>query len=150
MTNVNRQRGATLITALLFLVIMTLFAVSAINMSMTNFKIVGNMQAQKQLDAYTKEAIEKTLSSMAQFNLTPAKSTMSTPVGTVNIDAPVCIDTRTATGYSAVVQNIIPEDNTWEVTAHVTDSLTGAHTYMHQGVQIRMLAGNCPAPPVKP
>lgn len=147
MTRVQKQRGATLITALFFLVIMTLFAVSSINMSMTNFKIVGNMQAQKQLDAYARDAIQKSISSMSQFSLTPSATTVSTPMGTVYVQAPVCLDSRTATGYSAVVQNIIPEDNTWEVTATITDNVTGAVSTVHQGVQIRMLAGNCPYPP---
>ena len=123
---------------------MTLFAVSSINMSMTNFKIVGNMQAQKELDSSVQQAIEKTISSMAQFTLTPAATTVSTSMGTVNVNAPACIDSRTATGYSAVVQNIIPDDNTWEVTAAITDPVTGAVSTIHQGVQIRMLAGNCP------
>ncbi|NIN36202.1 MAG: pilus assembly protein, partial [Gammaproteobacteria bacterium] len=49
-----------------------------------------------------------------------------------------------AAGYSAVVTNIIPEDNVWEVTATVDDDLTGATSSIHQGVEIRMLAGNCP------
>ena len=63
---------------------------------------------------------------------------------TVNVSAPDCIDSRVATGYSAVVQNIIPEDNTWELVATVTDDVTGASSTIHQGVEIRMLAGNCP------
>ena len=142
--NTIRQNGATLITALFFLLIMTLFAVSSINMSSVNFKIVGNMQAQKQLDASAQDAIEQMLSSMAQFNLTPASTTVTTTMGDVAVAAPVCIDSKTATGYSAVAGNIIPEDNSWEVTATITDSITGAVSTLHQGVEIRMLAGNCP------
>ncbi|MBI2969608.1 MAG: hypothetical protein HYY36_02565 [Gammaproteobacteria bacterium] len=140
----NKQLGATLITALFFLVIMTLFAVSSINMSTVNFKIVGNMQAQKQLDAAVQDAIEQLMSGMTQFNLTPAASTVSTTMGIVAVDAPVCVDSQVATGYSAVVESIIPEDNSWEVVATLSDSVTGAVSTVHQGVEIRMLAGNCP------
>jgi Tfp pilus assembly protein PilX len=143
MTKRRNQRGATLLVALIFLVMMTLFAVTSINMSTVNMRIVGNMQASKQLDADIQGAIEQTLSTMDQFNLTPAQSI----VDDVTIDAPTCIDSQVATGYSAVVTNIIPEDNTWEVVASKSDPLTGATSTIHQGVQIRMLAGNCPTPP---
>jgi Tfp pilus assembly protein PilX len=139
-----RQSGATLVTALIFLVIMTLFAVSSINMSTVNFKIVANMQAQKQIDAAVQDAIEQTISTMNQFNMTPAGSTISTSMGIVAVSAPDCLDSKVATGYSAVVENIIPEDNTWELNATLADSITGAVSTIHQGVEIRMLAGNCP------
>lgn len=137
------QQGATLLVALIFLVMMTLFAVSAINLSTVNLRIVGNMQATKMMDAQAQEAIERTISTMEQFNLTPQVTT----VGDVTVQAPVCLDSQVATGYSAVVTNIIPEDNTWEVVATVSDPVTGATSTIHQGVQIRMLAGNCPTPP---
>jgi Tfp pilus assembly protein PilX len=140
----HRQSGATLVTALIFLVIMTLFAVSSINMSTVNFKIVANMQAQKQIDAAVQDAIEQTISTMNQFNLTPAATTISTSMGIVAVTAPDCIDSQVAAGYSAVVGNIIPEDNTWDLSATLEDSVTGAVSTIHQGVEIRMLAGNCP------
>ena len=144
MKTLHRQSGATLVTALIFLVIMTLFAVSSINMSTVNFKIVSNMQAQKQIDAAVQDAIEQTISTMNQFTLTPTASTISTTMGIVAVSAPECLDSKVATGYSAVVESIIPEDNTWELNATLEDSVTGAVSSIHQGVEIRMLAGNCP------
>ena len=151
MKNLRRQSGATLVTALIFLVIMTLFAVSSINMSTVNFKIVANMQAQKQIDAAVQDAIEQTISTMNQFSLTPAESTIATTMGIVTVSAPECLDSKVASGYSAVVESIIPEDNTWELIARFGDSgngfvddVTGTVSTIHQGVEIRMLAGNCP------
>ncbi|MFT7457711.1 MAG: Tfp pilus assembly protein PilX [Planctomycetota bacterium] len=140
----KKQSGTVLFIALIFLVIMTLYAVSSINMSTTNLKIVGNMQAIKEMDADAQDAIEQTLSDMNQFSLTPAASTVSGAIGSVDVATPECIQSRTATGYSAVAGDIIPEDNTWELTATVSDSVTGAASTIHQGVEIRMLAGNCP------
>ena len=84
------------------------------------------------------------MSSMNQFTLTPGVSTISTSMGIVSVSVPDCLDSEVATGYSAVVESIIPEDNTWELTATLTDSITGAVSTIHQGVRIRMLAGNCP------
>lgn len=138
----RQQTGATLLVALIFLLMMTLFAITAINMSTVNLRIVGNMQTSKALDAAAQAAIEQAISSMSQFSLTPT----SLVVGDATVEPPTCIESRVATGYSAVVTNIIPEDNTWEVIATVTDPDSGARSAIHQGVQIRMLAGNCPVP----
>lgn len=144
MINYRKQQGVVLFTSLVVLVMMTLFAVSSINLSTVNLRIVGNMQAMRAMDADAQAAIEQTISTMNNFNLTPAATTVTGALATVNVSAPECIDSQIATGYSAVSVGIIPEDNVWEVTATVTDNVTGATSTIHQGVEIRMLAGNCP------
>jgi Tfp pilus assembly protein PilX len=143
MTTMKYQCGATLLVAMMILIMMTLFAVSSINMSSVNLKIVGNLQAQKTLDARAQDAIEQVLSNQPLFN-SPASTSYTYTEGTVTVNAPVCIDSMVAAGYSAVVSDIIPEDNNWEITATITDSVTNAQTTLHQGTEIRMLAGNCP------
>jgi Tfp pilus assembly protein PilX len=144
MINYRKQQGVVLFTSLVVLVMMTLFAVSSINLSTVNLRIVGNMQAMRAMDADAQAAIEQTISTMNNFNLTPAATTVTGALATVNVSAPECIDSQIATGYSAVSAAIIPEDNVWEVIATVTDNVTGATSTIHQGVEIRMLAGNCP------
>jgi len=147
MRSIHTQRGATLFVALIFLLIMTLFAVSSINMSTVNLRIVGNMQAMRHMDAAAQDAIEQALSSSNNFGTGVAAGTVISTISgvdyTVNVSAPECIDSRVATGYSAVIDSIIPEDNTWEIVATVSDNFTGASSTIHQGVEIRMLAGNC-------
>lgn len=140
------QRGAALLVALFLLVMMTMLAVSSINMSTVNLKIVGNMQWQKEMDAAAFEAIEQVLSQYTLFT-SPAAAVVNTAFGAVDVSAPVCIATKEAAGYTAVVTGTIPNDNIWDFSATVSDPLTGATTTMHQGVAIRMLAGNCPEPP---
>ena len=97
--------------------------------------------------AAAQDAIEQKLSNSDNFGTAVAASTVVTTISgvdyTVDVEAPVCIDSQVATGYSAVVENIIPEDNTWEIVATVEDSVTGASSTIHQGVEMRMLAGNC-------
>ena len=44
----SSQRGATLVLALIFLVLMSLFALSAFNSSSSNLRIVGNTQARQE------------------------------------------------------------------------------------------------------
>lgn len=142
----RRQEGAALIVALFILVMMTMLAISSINMSTVNLRIVGNMQWQKQMDAAAQEAIETVMSQYTLFT-SPAATTIATAFGPVSVDAPICISTNEAPGYTAVVTGTIPNDNIWDVKTSITDPLTGTTTVMHQGVSIRMLAGNCPEPP---
>jgi len=148
------QRGVTLFIALVFLLVMTLFAVASVNMSTVNLRIVNNMQSIKQMESVAQNAIEQMLNDSSRYGLSPDGSDidveMVTATGsetmTVTIDTPKCINYVTATGYSAAQEAIIPEDTTWEVVAHVKDALTGARVDVHQGFQMRMLAGNCPDP----
>jgi len=47
-----------------------------------------------------------------------------------------------ATGYSAL-SGVAPQDTYWDVHANASDSTTGATSEVHQGVQMRLPAGNC-------
>ena len=143
MPSFQKQNGATLFVSLIILLMMTLFAISSINLSTINLKVVGNMQATKLLDAEAQVALEQVISESSNF-LTPTSTTVVTTYGTVTVSTPVCLDSQTATGYSAVNTAIIPDDNTWEIISSVTDDLTGATSTIHTGVKMRMLAGNCP------
>ena len=167
------QAGATLMVALMFLLIMTLFAVSSINMSTTNLKIIGNMQATKTLDGNARDIIEQLMGTADTFDATPTNSVViteydpatsaivttnvvlgtnntpgtavTTALGTiVYIEDPECVDTQVAPGYSELYPDSLQNDNVWEIVVHFTDPVTGATSEMHQGTQVRMLAGNCP------
>lgn len=161
-----RERGMSLLVVLVMLVVLTLFAVSAINLSTSNLKVVGNMQARQSNESVALQAIESVISSVTPF-VTPTAATTFAPVGgtitsttpntptagdttlltstgyTVVVGKRACLFNAPATGYSAVIA-IAPEDNHWDFLVTVTDNLTGARSVMHQGVKIRMLAGNCP------
>lgn len=58
----KRQQGATLMVALVMLIMLTLFAISAMNTSTTNLKVVGNQQLQNEAAATAQAAIEAVLS----------------------------------------------------------------------------------------
>lgn len=143
MNPAHSQRGATLIVSLIMMVVMTLFAVSAINLSSMNLKIVGNMQAQRLMEMAAQDAIERMVSTPAYFSLTPTTQNFTISGLNVSVSAPACVRSTAATGYSAT-SGISPQDNDWEFVAAVTDGLSGAGLRLHQGVRIRMLAGNCP------
>lgn len=163
----RRQRGATLLISLIMLVVLTLFAVTAIRTGNIGFKIVGNQQSQKLMEAAAQQAIEQVISNLANFDPVTviAPSTTTTQYVCVNAsagDPPVAIPpTNCASGtqvavspvrcistkrsqYDSLTQPMATFDNVWEITATVTDSVTGAKATYHQGVKIRMLSGNCP------
>lgn len=62
-SNPRREHGATLIVTLVMLIMLTLFAISAMNTSTTNLQIVGNMQVRHEGLRASMEAIEATVSS---------------------------------------------------------------------------------------
>ena len=56
------QRGAALFVSLIMLVVITLFVLSAINMSTVNLRITANTQAKQEAIAATQQAIEQVIS----------------------------------------------------------------------------------------
>lgn len=147
------QRGATLLVSLIMLVVLTLFAVTAINLSNTNLRIVGNMQMQGESVAAAQLAIENVISSTDFTINAPAPQAVDiNKDGKVDYTvtfspAPVCLS---VTPVAKTDPNISKECfgsaggkfcfwTTWDVSAVVSDPKTGASTTIHQGV--RMHAG---------
>lgn len=144
----RRARGATLIVVLVMLIVLTLVGLSAINISSSNLKIVGNMQAKKNAEAVAWQASEFVMNSLSYFSNPTAAVPYVWPTGmtTSTISDRVCLFNAPATGYSAVIA-LAPEDNHWRYQVTVRDTLTNALVTIDQGAKVRMLAGNCPAPP---
>ena len=148
-----RQQGATLVIALIMLVMITLFAVTMVRLSNTSMQVVGNMQMQRSLEATAQHAIESKISTIDFFNdavdnvnqFATATSVDERPTGalaTVRIQKPVCVAQKDATGYT-LGSPLTPQDNVFEVTATATDNVTSASVQLTQGFKIRMTAGSC-------
>lgn len=95
------QSGATLMIAMIFLVLLTLIVVSAIKSSNLNTKIVGNMQIQKEAEAAAQQAIETVIST--DFTKLPTDSTVSVDINgsgqaaatyAVKVKAPTCTSVK--------------------------------------------------------
>ena len=69
--SVRRQRGVTLIIALVLLVALAMLGIWAFNGSTTNTRIVGNMQVRQEAMDAAQAAVETTISS-ALFTTAPA------------------------------------------------------------------------------
>lgn len=142
MKNPKRQRGAVLFVSLIMLVLLTMFVISAVNISSGDLRIVGNMQSKQGIEQYTQQAIEQVLSTVANFQA-PAAQNISVNGQTVAVATPTCLEYQQAAGYSAV-SNITLYDTQWSVTAAATDPVTGATASLTQGVRIRLPTNYCP------
>jgi Tfp pilus assembly protein PilX len=146
----HTQYGATLFMSLIMLLVLTLFAVSAITTSTVNLRIVGNTQFQQEAKAAAQQVIEQFVSLRSNFEITPG--TAYTPAA-VNIDVnndgtddyivsiqrSHCLDSRplAPSGYT-----IIPDQNTWwDLQTSITDTdATDAVIVVHQGVRVPLPA----------
>lgn len=161
---IRRQRGVTLIITLVMLVVLTLFAVSAMRLSNVNLKITGNYQWQKEMESLTDSALEQLNSSASSFDNAAVQGgtavdqdicadgtlvaaggcTLLNPdIGTVSV--PRCTANRPAEGYTKKLGELAPDDTDWVTSAEATDSLSGAKITIYRGTTVRLLAGHCPA-----
>lgn len=149
----SSQRGATLVISLIMLVMITLLVVSAMNLSFTNLKVVGNMQSRNESMAAANSAIEQLLSS--DFSLSPVPKTITVDIDrdgttdyTVNIDAPTCLSSRpeadvtkctptenylTGVSFGTGTGTALCRENKWDIRATVTGT-SGGSVVIHQGV----------------
>ena len=78
-----RQQGATLMLVLIMLIMLTLFAVSAMNQGTMNLKVVGNMQARNEALEASQWMIDSTISA-TQFIASPANAVPNPCNGVAN------------------------------------------------------------------
>ena len=94
----SSQRGATLVIAMIMLILLTLFVLAAINMSSINFRIMSNTQARNEALAAAQQAIEQVATT--NFPAAPAAVAVTVDVGggaiagttnyVVSVATPVC------------------------------------------------------------
>lgn len=163
----RRQRGATMVVALIMLVLLTLFAISAMNASNTSLKIASNTQTRNEVTAAVQQEIDKTLS--VAFTQPGAFTPGPKPVdinndGTVDynvtVDPPRCISGVVIKNDNQKLENppgslckisVIPgspnnslcSDTRWDVGASATDPISGATVTIHQGVGILVRSATC-------
>lgn len=149
--NANRvrsQRGLTMFFALIMLLLLTLFAVSAVQLLGGNLRITSNMASQKAAEGAAQQGLEKMISNLANFITPPTgNTTMNIENGssekfTVTAQGPKCIAELPAPGYS-LTYTLAPKRTQWEMQANTSDPTLGGTAEVHQGVSILMPAGSC-------
>jgi Tfp pilus assembly protein PilX len=149
-----KQQGVVLVVALVLLVMISLFAVSAIRSSTLELQIVGNEQIRQELAVAAQEEIEARMSSMILFNnlisgvtVVPTSTTRRNGQISVSATVPVCIRSEPITGTSLVHTGVGTSETTyWEVRATANDTVTGGTFQATQGFRMRMPASSCPLP----
>lgn len=138
----SAQRGATLLVALVMLVMITLFALTTFNLGKSSLQIVGNMQQRNQAVASAQNAIEEAMST-TRFFQSPALVFLPTCAGanvkcydldgdgkpdvTVRLaPSPFCITQRTIPNASLDLSN--PEDLGCAVGVSQTFGIAGSAT----------------------
>lgn len=89
MTARRRERGITLVTALIMLVLLTLIALTTFNVGKSNLQIVSNMQQRDEATAAAREVLEEVIST-TRFSETP-DHVLNKPCGEANER---CVDTN--------------------------------------------------------
>jgi Tfp pilus assembly protein PilX len=83
----HRQRGVTLLVAMIMMVLLTLLALTSANVSRSTIQVVGNMQSRDQNIAAARQVLEEAISSTRFFS-TPSDA-IGSPCGAANTR---CID----------------------------------------------------------
>lgn len=153
MKNSLRQCGATLVVSLILLIVLTLLVTATLMASNTNLRVVGNMQAQRQLEATAQKVIEDHITNLSFFEDAIADvGVWAGGTESIGFDAnaydvtvyrPKCSYTVPEEGNSAL-NPLVPERTAWDVQVTATDSVSGGRVDVTQGVRMRMLADNCP------
>jgi Tfp pilus assembly protein PilX len=144
----RRQRGLTLFFAMILLVLLTLFGISAVQILGVNLRATSNMASQKAVEAAAQQAIERMISNLANFNSPPVADTAFTIQNgadekfAVTVKGPKCIAELPAAGYS-LTYGLSPKRTQWELQANTKDPTLGGKAEVHQGVSIMMPAGSC-------
>ena len=148
-TGIRRQRGSTLLVALIMLVLLTLIAISAMKGTTSSIQVVGNAQFREEARAAAQQAIEKVISDGTFMTAKPADQSIDVN-GDDNADYSVTFNSPSC--FSAIP--VQPGDanvpaqcvggiggmavcywSLWDVKAVVSDMNTGASVAIHQGVK---------------
>jgi hypothetical protein len=148
----HAQRGAALIVGLIMLLLITVMVTSAFTMSTTNLQSVGNMQFRDDAVAAANKATEQVLSS--PFTNAPAAQTINVDLnndGTtdyqVDFDAPTCVGDREIVIAGGAPSSVtLPASfalpgstfyqTVWDLSANVTDPVSGARVRVRQGIRV--------------
>jgi Tfp pilus assembly protein PilV len=138
----SRQRGTTLIIALIMLVLLTMFAVSAISLSTTTSKVVGNLQARKTTDAIAQRIVDQVISEglFGDKRLVPITPSW-TPAGVT-----IQVTDRHCKAFTQTLLDPQTGSSIWEFDVCIRDSFTGAKSYIRQGVSVKTLTAGTPCP----
>jgi type II secretory pathway pseudopilin PulG len=99
----HRQRGMTLVVTMLFMVVISMLAISGFNSSTTNMRVTGNMVVKQEAMSAAQSVIEDTISS-SQFTTDPVA--VAAAVYDVDLDGDAIADYQARITPAPVCQRV--------------------------------------------
>lgn len=140
------QQGATLVVALVMLLMLMLMVGSAYTLSGANLKAVGNMQFRNEAIAAADVGIQRVIGSA--FTGSPTAELIDVDInndGTadyhVSMAAPVCMSVKQSPSTSFCTDGPMCSkdwDSIWVLNANVTDAVTGTSVKVRSGVRVHL------------
>lgn len=145
----KHQNGATLIVALIMLLMTTLLVVGSFNLSTLNLKAVGNTQVREEALAAANAALEQVISSPFTEDPSGAAEDIDMDINndgindyTVSIATPQCARATLSGSVAASSVTLTMPSSTWntvwEITANVTEASTGTSLTVRSAVRVRL------------
>jgi hypothetical protein len=157
------QKGATLVVAMIMLLLFTLLVASAFHLSTTNLQMVGNMQVREEALASANFALEQVLESNFFDNPAAAAETIDVVINAadageaiaypVTIDVPACIRASVADDFPPSsealegLKGISTWNTVWLLRALALDPVSGSQVAVREGVRVLMLGNVDGGPP---
>lgn len=144
------QRGATLLVALIFLIVLSLLVFSGMSAGVFGFRVAANMQYQKEAASAAQAAIDSEISTLNYFKASSGSATDTISGYSIAVTRRCLgIDNSEEAGSKTQVASVQIANPTphylWEIQATATNSITGVAVTLNQGVKIIMDVGSdCP------
>lgn len=148
----QQQAGVVLAVTLFMLALLTIIGISAVMLSTTHFRLVGNLQTTIEAEMALRSAIEQVVCEKVDGECRK----MTYFCKTINF----CVNGRTvpvqirsscngaafsnSEGGSLSATNIL--DTYWDMEGKVVDAMFGANTAVHWGLRVPQ-GGTCPGAP---
>lgn len=137
----RKQQGMVLVISLLLTLVMTILAISSMNLAGGSLEIVKNKQADQQTMSAANTVIEETLSDLANFTA-PDKAVETRSGVTLTRTKPVCRSTLSSPGWS-YTSPVALQHNYFEFSVTASRASDGSVNQVNTGVRILMNADTC-------
>ncbi len=148
-SSLQSQRGTILAVSMIMLLMLTLMISGTVSLTSSNSVAVNNMQVREEAIASASAVLEQIISS--DFTASPAAQDLTIDINndntmdyTVSIAEPVCMratQASTAALSSASLSAMSSQgtwNTLWELTATVSDVVTGASAKVRAGVRVML------------
>lgn len=136
-----RQAGVVLAVTLFMLALLTIIGISAVMMSTTHFRLVGNLQSEKEVEMAMQMAVEDFISVPKSGHPDAFDPPIGAPTSTLSVNGrpvQVTISQPRCVGYVESTCSGTTCSTHWEFQAIATDTVTGTCQAYRWGISAPM------------